>query len=93
MPDRDPAQLRPRRTHFSNKVYSLEGGTEDNDLWVTIDADEHGQPVICSTFEINDAQRAAIAEGANVELIVWGAQQPPVMVRVTANPLGKKPDA
>lgn len=83
--------MRPRRTPSSNKVFRLVGGTEDNDLWVRLDVDEHEQPVICSTWEPTDEERQAIAEGENVELIVWGRGTPPVALRTTPETLGKGP--
>jgi hypothetical protein len=84
--------MKPRRTPSSNKVYRLEGGTEDNDLWVRIDRHaDTGHVVVCSTWELSDEERAAIAAGENVELIIWGLGVPPVALRTTAEPLGKGP--
>jgi hypothetical protein len=85
--------MRPRRTHESNQVFRLVGGTEDNDLWVTRTVTEDGAPVICSTWEPTDDERAAIADGANVELIVWGDGTPPVAMSTTTVALGKPTDA
>lgn len=85
--------MKPRRTHESNRVYRLPGGTEDNDLWVTetFCSEEPDVPVILSTWEPTDEERAAIAAGANVELAVWGGQ-PPVALQTTDVPLGKRRD-
>lgn len=86
--------MRPRRTPDSNKVFALEGGTEDNDLWVEVrrDAAEgspvEGMPIICSTWELTDAERAAVAAGENIELRIWG-MQPPVQLVTTDTPLGR----
>lgn len=44
--------MNPRRTHESNFVFRLEGGTEDNDLWVHRGLDEDQIPVICSVWEL-----------------------------------------
>jgi hypothetical protein len=63
--------MRGRRTHLSNKVYSLPGGTEDNDLWIYDDG-EH----LRSCWVPSDEERAAIAAGENIELIVWGRGHP-----------------
>lgn len=82
--------LRPRRTHLSNRVYRLPGGTEDNDLWTRVTETEDGSPVICSTFVLTDEQRKRVAAGENVELIIWGNAQPPVALRLDDTPLGKK---
>lgn len=84
-----PNQIAPKRTPFSNSVFKLEGGTEDNDLWVqqTLDADM--SPVIASVFVPTDEQREAIAQGKNIELVIWGTAQPPVAMLVTNKQPGK----
>jgi hypothetical protein len=83
--------MRPRRTHISNSVYRLAGGTEDNDLWVYIDTHADGSPLVRSCWEPTDEERQAIADGANVELIVWGTGHPPVAMDVVRYPLGAPP--
>lgn len=83
--------MKPRRTHFSNQVYVLQGGTEDNDLWTQVTNAEGGDPVICSVWEPSDEERAAIARGENVRLIIFGQAQPPVAIDLTDEPLGKPP--
>jgi len=83
--------MMPRRTPSSNVVFRLPGGNEDNDLWVKCDQID-GQPTIQSTWVLTDEERSAIARGDNVELIVWGEQQPPVCVRTTDEPIGRKGD-
>jgi hypothetical protein len=83
--------MRPRRTHDSNCVFSLEGGTEDNDLWLRKVRDQDGGIVLCSCWVPTDDERAQIAAGANVELIVWGEGHPPVAMRVVTYPLGAPP--
>jgi hypothetical protein len=107
LPD-EARQLRPRRTHNSTNVYVLEGGNEDNDLWaergetgalppakspVAFDRSEDGHAIIRSTFVPNQQQRAAIAAGENVELVIFGEAQPPVMLLVTDVPIGAPPTA
>jgi hypothetical protein len=84
--------MKPRRTHDSNSVYRLVGGTEDNDLWttVTFDSERPEVPVVLSVWEPTDEERARIAAGENIQLAVWGGQ-PPVAVQVTDTPLGKPP--
>lgn len=82
--------MKARRTHLSNCVFALPGGNEDNDLWLT--REEAGEDVyLRSTWVPTDEERKAIADGANVELIVWGAQHPPVAMGVVTYPLGAPP--
>lgn len=83
--------MKPRRTVVSNRVFRLPGGTEDNDLWVYADIDTRGEPVIRSTWVPTEDERKAIAEGQNIELVVWGAGHPPVNMQLTDVPLGKPP--
>jgi hypothetical protein len=80
--------VRPRRTHESNGVFRLDGGTEDNDLWVTHGTAEDGVPVVCSVWEPTEDERRQLAEGANLELVVWGGGTPPVALGLTSVPLG-----
>lgn len=81
--------MRPRRTPSSNKVFRLMGGNEDNDLWVRQTLMEGtNEPVIVSTWEISAKEREEIAAGANVELIIWGTEQPPVALVPTDEKLG-----
>ena len=81
--------MKPRRFHSANKVFELEGGTEDNSLWTQIIAVD-GQVVIRSVWELDDQDRERIAAGENIELFCVGAQVP-VELRVTDEPLGKPP--
>jgi hypothetical protein len=83
--------VKPRRTHASNKVLRLPGGNEDNDLWIEHGVDEGGMSVMCSVWEPTAEERAKIAAGENVELLVWGDAHPPVAVKPTDVPLGKPP--
>lgn len=84
-------QMRPRRTHRSNRVFRLPGGTEDNDLWVEDVHYEDGEHILSSTFVPTDDQRIRIAEGENIELLIWGTAQPPVALALTDVPIGKAP--
>jgi hypothetical protein len=83
--------VRPRRTHFSTAVYRLPGGNEDNDLWVQVDEADDGSPILRSTWSPTAGERARIAAGENIELIVWGVGHPPVMMDVVDYPLGAPP--
>jgi hypothetical protein len=74
-------------------VFKLPGGTEDNDLWVErLEAEGTGETILGSTWVPTDEERKAIADGANIELLVWGTAQPPVSVRTTTVPIGKAPE-
>lgn len=84
--------MKPRRTHVADGVLRLPGGTEDNDLWFQHCQDATGNHIYSSVWEPTDEERAAIANGANVELLVWGTRHPPVAVATSEVPLGK-PDA
>ena len=85
--ERSPDQLRPRRTHLSNQVFALPGGNEDNDLWVHNDGES-----LRSTFVLTDEQRAAIFNGANIDLVIFGQVQPPVAMVLSDTPIGKRPE-
>ncbi len=81
-------QIHPRRFHSANTVWRLEGGTEDNDLWA-LNHDTGFGTGVTSVFVPTDEQREAIANGENIALTVIGGQ-PPVLLRLTNEPLGKK---
>jgi len=85
-------QLRPRRFHSANKVFRLQGGTEDNDLWAEL-AELDDQVIgecwsSTSLYVPTDEQRQAIMDGANIALTLIHSQ-PPVMLRLSDEPLGK----
>jgi hypothetical protein len=84
--------MKARRTHLSDKVFRLVGGNEDNDLWVFADRDAEGNNVIRSTWVPTDEERQRIADGSNIELLVWGTGHPPVTMDVVDYPLGKAPE-
>jgi hypothetical protein len=71
--------MRPRKTENSNMVYSLPGGNEDNDM--------HCQRLkpgsILSVWDFTDEERKLIAEGYNVELVIYTEPIPPVSMAVT----------
>lgn len=84
--------MNPRRVPSSNHVVGLPGGTEDNDLhvrtgvsWPNLAADDPcaGQPYTAAVFEPDPVERAAIATGANVELVILGTRVPPLILGVT----------
>jgi hypothetical protein len=82
--------MKPRRTHLTTHPLTLPGGNEDNDLWVYVEEDENSYPVICSVWVPTDEEREKIANGENVRLMVWGTRHPPVAMRTTDEPLGRK---
>lgn len=84
--------MKPRRTRFTDRVFRLPGGTEDNDLWVYDLEDNDGNHLICSVWEPSPEERAAIASGENVRLIIWGRGLPPIAMDTTDEPLGKRPE-
>lgn len=80
--------MNPRRTPTSNAVFSLEDGTEDNDLWLRRIATEDGETCLESVWEPSDDERRVIAEGGCIRLVVWGNGTPPVAIGVYDGPLG-----
>lgn len=84
--------MKARRTWVSNKVFRLPGGTEDNDLWLYEEETDEGTH-LRSTWVPTDEERKAIAEGANIELVVWGEGHPPVLIQTCGYPLGAPPKA
>lgn len=83
--------MKPRRTVRSNIVFSLPGGTEDNDLWAEVRVVDASRAVF-STWELTDDERAAIAAGACIELGVWSDPPPPVSLAVVEDvQLGRRP--
>lgn len=83
--------MKPRRTPNSNSVFHLQGGTEDNDLWVERTEDSEGEPVLRSVWKLTDEERARVAAGENIYLVVWGTGTPPVNLGVTDEPIGAGP--
>lgn len=83
--------MKPRRTVESTGVLTLPGGNEDNDLWYESARTEHGGHVFDTVWEISLEERAAIADGANVRLSVYGTQHPPVAMGITTVQLGRGP--
>jgi hypothetical protein len=74
--------VKPRRTPETDFVFRLPGGTEDNDLWVERAEDGEQRPLFVSFWQLNDAEREAIAAGGMVELMVWGTGHQPVALSV-----------
>jgi hypothetical protein len=81
--------MRPRRTIYTDRVFSLPGGTEDNDLWTYMVVTDSG-PGIASVWVPTDEERAAIAAGENIRLVVFGMTMPPVYLDLTDEAIGKQ---
>lgn len=75
--------MKPIRTADTNTVFKLQGGTEENDLPLSRIRHEDNTVTLCSTWELTEEERAAIAGGANIELYVWGERHPPVSLAVS----------
>lgn len=81
--------MKPRRFPTANKVFSLVGGNEDNDLWVEQDTFSDGTPYIRSVWELTDDERQKVADGQNISLTVIGHGTPPVQMQVTPEQPGR----
>lgn len=73
----------PVKTKHTNSNHILKGGTRENDLPTEIAKDSLQRPVILSVWVPSDEERKAIAEGSNIELVVWGDEHPPVAMHIT----------
>lgn len=80
--------MRPRRTPTTDVVFRLLGGTEDNDLWCRRGSTD-GSPWIESVWTLEDDERQAIADGANIVLRTSGTGHPPVSLYITAEQPGR----
>jgi hypothetical protein len=74
--------VKPIATPLTDLTFKLDGGTEENDLPVTTYDKDLGGPCFGSTWAPSYEERLAIADGANIELIVWGDGHPPVAIRM-----------
>lgn len=74
----------------------MEGGTEDNDLWahfVPQEAKGHLVVNVLATVWVpTDEERARIAAGSNIRLLMMARRPQPVEMDLTDEPIGKKPD-
>jgi hypothetical protein len=87
--------VKARRTHESNVVLQLQDGNEDNDVWATRTTDSEGRSVIVTVWEPDEVERAALANGENIAVIVWLGEDKdktaPMNVSTIDVPLGKAP--
>ena len=81
--------MRPRRTPSMRTVFTLPGGTEDNDLWVRQCVTEAGEACIESVWSLEPSERRAIADGANIVLRVYGHGTPATAMYVTDEQPGR----
>lgn len=73
--------MKPIKTPYTNVTYVLKGGTKENDL--PVHGERDGDDIaLTSTWEPDEEERKAIAEGACVLLTVWAPGHPPVHVGV-----------
>jgi hypothetical protein len=78
-------KMLPIRTKNTTRVYKLPGGDESNDLPIEDKEGEHGETVLCSVWNLSDAERKTIADGGFVELMIWGSGHPPVALAAIAD--------
>ena len=86
--------MRARRTHLSTHVFTLQGGNEDNDLWgyyVPVE-DNPNLGVLATVWTPTDEERARIAGGENIRLLMWVRRPFPVAMDLTDEPIGRKPE-
>ena len=80
-------KMKPRKTINSARCYVVQdsdGQTDpDSELWTYTAEDANGRMVTCSVWEPTPEERAAIAAGENVRLIVWGVRMVPVAMDLT----------
>ena len=67
--------MKPIRTPSTNTTYVLPGGNEDNFLPAE-HLDEEG--IVKSVWTATPEERALIAGGARIVLLIWGGLVPPV---------------
>jgi hypothetical protein len=75
--------MKPIRTPSLRHTLKLSGGTDENDLPYTHGDDGEGHHVFLTVWEPTQQERAAILEGANIVLMVWGTGHPPVAMNLT----------
>lgn len=74
--------MKPVRTAFTNMVFKLQGGSDDNDLPVEKNHDADEKDILISTWYVSPQESQQIANGRRIELIVWGEEHPPVTLRL-----------
>jgi hypothetical protein len=77
--------MKPIQTARTTYRFVLPGGTSANDLWVERCVDHaNDSTVLASVWKPTPEERQQIADGANIELLVWGGQ-PPVAMKINTD--------
>lgn len=84
--------MRPRRLPGYEGVFRLQGGNEDNDLFVKRGTKD-GVPFSDSVWELTENEREIVANGGTVELRVYGVGHPPVSLVVGESVESRKANA
>lgn len=74
--------MKPIQTKYSNRIFKLPGGTEENDLPLEQTTDEDNNTILISTWELSDTELDDIEATGKIQLVVWGVGTPPVSLRV-----------
>lgn len=74
--------MKPVTTEFTNQVFKLSGGTDENDLPIQRMIEPDGSITLTSSWELTDDERQQIADGAKINLVIWGSAHPPVALEV-----------
>jgi hypothetical protein len=74
--------MKPVRTAFTNMLFKLEGGTDENDLPCEKTHDGDEKDVLVTTWEVTPQEAQEIVKGKRIELVVWGEEHPPVALRI-----------
>jgi hypothetical protein len=82
--------MRTIKTNHSDKVFVLEGGTEENDLHVELGMTEYG-PTMTSTWMPDADDLATLNAGGGIELVIWGSGHPPVSLAVAEKAWVERP--
>lgn len=81
--------MKPVRTEYTNAIFKLPGGTDENDLPVEKNVDEQGRHVIVSTWELSEGELEDVIATGKIQLVVWGEGHPPIKL-VTISELEEK---
>lgn len=81
--------MKPVKTPTTNTTFVLSGGTKENDLPLE-KTTSGGMPILISVWELEDDERTAIANGATIELVIWGSGHPPVSLGIGESIKGRE---
>jgi hypothetical protein len=74
--------MESRKTNSCNFIWKLPGGDERNNLHGYHGADDRGNKVCVGVFIPTPEERAQIAAGGNIGVVIWGETVPPMGVIV-----------